>query len=63
MAAKAAAGPPALVARLKETIVEMADVETHDAAVEYELEPQVWSIRQPAFQERLRALQAKISNR
>jgi len=63
MAAKAAAGPPALVARLKETIVEMADVETHEAAVEYELEPQVWSIRQPAFQERLRALQAKISKR
>jgi enoyl-CoA hydratase len=63
LAARAAAGPPELVARIKESIVEMADVETHDAAVEYELEPQVWSIRQPAFQERLRALQAKITSR
>ena len=63
MAARAAAGPPELVARLKETIGDMADVETHHAAVERELEPQVWSIRQPAFQERLRDLQAKISTR
>ncbi len=63
MAARAAAGPPELVAKLKDTIVEMADVETHGAALERELDPQVWSIRQPAFQERLRALQAKISGR
>jgi len=63
MAAKAAAGPPALVARLKQTIVDRADVETHAAAVESELEPQVWSIRRPEFQERLRELQAKISTR
>jgi enoyl-CoA hydratase len=63
LAGRAAAGPPELVAKLKETIGEMADVETHAAAVERELEPQVWSIRQPAFQERLQALQAKISKR
>jgi enoyl-CoA hydratase len=63
LAGRAAAGPPELVAKLKETIGEMADVETHPAAVERELEPQVWSIRQPAFQERLQALQAKISKR
>ena len=63
LAARAAAGPPELVAKLKQTIVEMADVETHPAAVERELEPQVWSIRQPAFQERLRELQAKITSR
>ena len=63
MAAKAAAGPPDLVAKLKQTIVDMADVETHAAAVERELEPQVWSVRQPAFQERLQALRAKITSR
>jgi len=63
LAGRAAAGPPELVAKMKETIGDMADVETHPAAVERELEPQVWSIRQPAFQERLAALQAKISHR
>ena len=63
MAGRAAAGPPELVAKLKETILDMADVETHAAAVERELEPQVWSVRQPAFQERLLALRAKISGR
>jgi enoyl-CoA hydratase len=63
LASRAAAGPPELVARLKQTIQEMADVETHDAAVEHELEPQVWSVRQPAFQEKLAALKAKISRR
>lgn len=63
MAARAAAGPPELVARLKETIGDMADVETHHQALERELDPQVWSIRQPAFQARLRELQAKISRR
>lgn len=61
LAARAAAGPPELVARMKATIHDMADIETHAAAVERELEPQVWSIRQPAFQERLAALRAKIS--
>lgn len=63
LAARAAAAPPELVARVKETIVDMADVETHAAAVERELDPQVWSVRQPAFQERLAALQAKITKR
>ena len=63
LAGRAAAGPPGLVAKMKETIAEVSDVETHANAVDRELEPQVWSIRQPAFQERLRALQAKIKGR
>jgi enoyl-CoA hydratase len=63
LAARAAAGPPELVARLKQTIHDMAGVGTHADAVERELDPQVWSIRQPAFAERLAALQAKISRR
>ncbi|HKY15544.1 MAG TPA: enoyl-CoA hydratase [Microthrixaceae bacterium] len=61
MASRAASGPPELVARIKETIGDMAAIEDHDAAVARELEPQVWSMRQPAFAERLAALQRKIS--
>jgi len=63
LAGRAAAGPPELVARMKATIGDMADIETHHAAVERELEPQVWSVRQPAFRERLAALRAKIGGR
>ena len=41
----------------------MADVGDHATAVERELEPQVWSTRQPWFAERIAALQAKISKK
>ena len=61
MAARAASGPPELVRKVKATIGDMADIDTHAAAVERELDPQVWSINQPAFAERLAALQKKIS--
>jgi enoyl-CoA hydratase len=61
MAARAAAGPPELVRRVKATIADMATVTTSDEAVERELEPQLWSINQPDFAERLAALQARIS--
>jgi len=61
MAARAASGPADLVGLIKESIVAMATVDTHDAAVERELDPQVWSINQPAFAERLAAIQARIS--
>jgi enoyl-CoA hydratase len=61
MAARAAAGPRELVAKVKATIADMADITDHDAAVDRELEPQVWSLGQPAFKERLAALQAKIT--
>ncbi len=63
MAARAAAAPHELVARTKATIADMANVVDHDTAVDRELEPQVWSIEQPAFKERVAALQAKISSR
>jgi enoyl-CoA hydratase len=49
--------------RMKATIDDMATVADHPAAVDRELVDQVWSIRQPAFQERLAALQAKISGK
>jgi enoyl-CoA hydratase len=41
----------------------MADVADHPAAVAAELEPQLWSTRQPWFAERLAALQSRISRR
>ena len=63
MAARAADAPRELVARTKSTIADMADISDHAAAVDRELEPQVWSIEQPAFRERVAALQAKIRGR
>jgi enoyl-CoA hydratase len=61
LAGRAAAGPPELVARIKATIGDVELISEHDAAVNRELVDQVWSVQQPAFQERLAALQAKIS--
>jgi enoyl-CoA hydratase len=63
MAAKAADGPGELVRKVKATLGDMADVSTHEDAVERELTPQVWSVEQPWFAERLAALQQKISSR
>ncbi|MEZ5226804.1 MAG: hypothetical protein R2710_09040 [Acidimicrobiales bacterium] len=36
---------------------------TQDAAVNYELGPQSWSTRQPAFQAQLAKLKARISTK
>jgi enoyl-CoA hydratase len=63
LAGRAAAGPPELVRRLKQTIQGVGEITTHDDAVAYELEPQLWSVRQPAFRERLEALQRQITSR
>lgn len=63
MAERAAAAPRELVARTKATIADMATIDDHDAAVDRELVPQVWSMEQPAFKERVAALQAKISKK
>ena len=38
----------------------MATIDDHEAALERELEPQLWSVSQPGFRERLAAMQAKI---
>ena len=62
MAARAADAPRELVIRVKQTLLDMAHIETHADAVDRELEPQVWSIGQPWFAERVKALQAKISS-
>ena len=60
MAARAASAPRELAIETKKTIISMADIDTHDEAVKRELDPQLWSTRQPWFAERLAALQAKI---
>lgn len=63
MAERAASGPHELARRIKATIRDMADIDRHAAAVDRELEPQVWSLEQPAFKERVAALQAKITKK
>ncbi len=63
MAARAASAPRELVQITKQTIRDMAGIGDHPAAVQRELEPQLWSTRQPWFAERIAALQAKISGK
>lgn len=62
-AAGAASAPRELAIIAKQTIRDMADIATHPEAVARELEPQLWTVQQPWFEERLAALQAKISKR
>lgn len=61
LAGRAAAAPRELVERVKATIADVGTIATHPEAVERELGDQVWSVTQPAFAERLAALQRKIS--
>jgi enoyl-CoA hydratase len=63
MAARAASAPRELAIVTKATVAAMATVADHPSAVDVELEPQLWSTRQPWFAERLAALQARISSR
>lgn len=63
LAARAAAAPRQLAIVTKSTIADMADVDSHPEAVARELDPQLWSTRQPWFAERLAALRARISGR
>ena len=62
MAARAAEAPRELAIVVKRTLKDMADVATHADAVQRELEPQLWSTRQPWFAERIAALQRKITS-
>jgi len=41
----------------------MATIEDHSSAVDRELTDQLWSMEQPDFAERLKAIQARISGR
>ena len=61
LGARAASAPRELVVRTKATIAAMGAITDHDVAVQRELGDQVWSVSQPAFAERLAALQRKIT--
>jgi enoyl-CoA hydratase len=63
MAGRAAAAPRELVIKTKASIRDMPGIDNHDAAVDRELEPQLWSVAQPEFRERLAAMQAKIKSK
>ena len=63
IAARAAAAPRELIEVTKVSLREMANVATHDEAVERELVPQLWSTQQQFFRDRIAALQAKISSK
>jgi enoyl-CoA hydratase len=63
LAEKAAAAPRDLVERTKATMADVRTIHDHGAAVERELDPQVWSLNQPEFQERLAAMQRRIRTR
>lgn len=62
MASRAADTPRELVTTTKATMRTTAQLDTHSDAVDVELEPQVWSINQPAFAERLAAMQRRITS-
>jgi enoyl-CoA hydratase len=59
-AAGAASAPRELAILVKQTIADMALVNDHPAAVERELTPQLWTVQQPFFEERIAALKSKI---
>ena len=59
----AATAPRELVIMAKKTIQDMADISTHDDAVQREFDPQLWTVKQPWFEERIAALKKKISSR
>lgn len=62
-ASRAAHAPRDLAQRTKATILSLAGVDTSEAAVAHELDPQVWSMGQPAFQELVAKLQGEIKGR
>jgi enoyl-CoA hydratase len=63
LAKRTTKAPKELVQKLKATLRDMVSIADHGEAVERELEPQLWSIDQPAFQERIETLKNRISKR
>ncbi|MEJ7800945.1 MAG: enoyl-CoA hydratase [Ilumatobacter sp.] len=59
----AATAPRELAIMAKQTIRDMADIDSHPDAVLREFDPQLWTVKQPWFEERIAALKAKISSR
>ena len=63
LAAGVATASRPLVEKVKATLRGMADVTNLEHAVACELEPQLWSLRQPAFTQGLGAVRAGIAGR
>jgi enoyl-CoA hydratase len=63
LAARAASGPRMLSRRIKATLHAVQALDDHDAAVDTELQAQLWSLGQPFFQERLAAIRRRVSSR
>jgi hypothetical protein len=52
-----------LVRRTKATIAHLPRIVDSDDAVAHELDPQVWSMQQPAFRDLVTTLQQRITGR
>jgi len=63
IAGRAAAGPSVLVRKMKATVQATDAVTTSDDAVALEVGPQLWSMEQPAFVERLASLRERMRTR
>jgi enoyl-CoA hydratase len=63
MAATAASQPIELTRRTKATLRAMQAVDDHADAVERELGPQLWSVAQPEFAERLEQMRRRVSQK
>lgn len=61
LAAAAAATPPELTRRVKDTLRAVTALDEHEDAVDLELTNQLWSLQQPFFAERLAALRARVT--
>src|SRR5205085_6725619 len=63
LARQAASAPRELVIKVKESLRAAPTIADHDAAVAYELVPQVWSTQQPFFAERLAAMRRSVGRK
>ncbi|NNC80812.1 MAG: enoyl-CoA hydratase [Acidimicrobiales bacterium] len=61
MAARAAKAPREVLMRTKDTIHRTLAINESDAAIDNELDTQVWSMSQPAFVDMVSSLKARIS--
>jgi enoyl-CoA hydratase len=59
----AATAPRELAILTKQTIHDMSGIGSHRDAVQREFDPQLWTVQQPWFEERIAALKARISSK
>jgi enoyl-CoA hydratase len=63
LAKRTTKAPREMVQKLKATLRDMVSITDHQEAVERELDPQLWSVVQPAFRERIEAMKNRISKK